>query len=80
VELEQLLAVDLEYRDALSVFPMERRIERHVDLSQLERMLRANALHDLARVVAEVAAGLAVERHQRHETDAATLSSWTTSS
>jgi hypothetical protein len=80
VELEQLLAVELEYRDALSVLPMEPRIERHVDLAQVERMLRANAPHDLARVVAQVAAGLAVQRHQRHAADAATLSWWTTSS
>jgi hypothetical protein len=31
---------------------MKPRIERHVDLAQLEGMLCANALHDLARVVA----------------------------
>jgi hypothetical protein len=43
-------------------------------------MLGAHALHDGARLVAQVATGLSVERDLRHLGDAATLWAWTTSS
>jgi hypothetical protein len=79
-ELEQLLAVQLEHRNPLSIGAVELRIERHIDLAQLERMLRSNALDHGPRVVAQVTAGLPVEGYARHPGDAATLVSWTTSS
>jgi hypothetical protein len=79
-ELEQLLAVQLEHGTALSIGAVELRVERHIDLRELERMVGAHPLHDRAGFVAQVASGLAVERDLRHPGDAATLLSWTTSS
>src|SRR5215208_2205945 len=45
---------------------MQTGVERHVDLVELERALRADPLDGLARVVAQVAAGLAIERDESH--------------
>ena len=66
MELEQLLAVEREHRDALAVAALEPRVERHVDLDELERVFGAHTLHGRPRFVAQVAARLAEERDRCH--------------
>src|SRR5207248_6480392 len=66
VVLERLLAVDCDDRDALAIFALERRVAGYVDLLEVERPPRADGAQDFPRLVAEVAAGLSVERDEGH--------------
>ena len=66
MELEQLNAVKGKYRDTFAVLTMQCGIERDVHLLQLEWAPRAHPLDDRAGVVAQMAAGLAIERYEGH--------------
>ena len=73
--LEDLRAVDLDHRNPLAEPVCEHRVEGDVDLVELEADVGPHGLDHLAGVVAEVAAGLAVEGHAAHDSLAAASSS-----
>src|SRR5690606_34645589 len=72
-EVEQLLPVERDDRDALQVFPVQPVVLLDVALLQGERQLRAQPLQLLQRLLAEMAAGAAVEhdgaRHRPRSPD-----------
>jgi hypothetical protein len=59
--LEQLLAFERHYGDALEVGAVEAILGRDVDLAQLERDVGADAFQRLPRVDAQVTVGLGIE-------------------
>src|SRR5438309_9758328 len=67
-ELERLFAVDFDHWDALPVQGFERRVACDVDLFELERLAALDVAHDGVRLLAQVTAGLPVERELGHDT------------
>src|SRR5262249_42028336 len=64
--LEELLAVESDYRNALEVGSVELVVERDVAHDELERQLFPNLLQHRLRLYAEMAVGLGVERDDAH--------------
>src|SRR4051794_34552313 len=60
-ELERLLAVHGDHRDALAVLTMEQRVRRDVDFDQVEISFASQGLYLGPRVFAQVTARLRVE-------------------
>jgi hypothetical protein len=67
VELRNVLAINLDHRDALQVARVELGIGFDVDLEELEGLLGVTKGEDqISRLVAQVATRAGVERHDAH--------------
>jgi hypothetical protein len=73
--LEQLLAIQRDDRNAVPVAALEDRVEGHVHVLDLDLMPGHGPPKRVARLVAQMAAGLAVEGEYGHP---ATLDAWNT--
>lgn len=60
------MAVDRDHRDPLAVAPHQNRVEGDVDLGELEFVTARDGIECKPRVIAQTAAGLAVEGDFRH--------------
>ena len=65
-EVEELLAVERDHRNALQVGAQQPLVALDVELDELEGLLAADALEHDARVVAQMAARTPVERDDAH--------------